>query len=328
VTRVRTLHRGLCAALITAVIATTSGAFAQPQDAATKAATEQFKAGTTLFQQRNFAAALEKFKASYATVSSPNSGLYIARCHAELGQNKEAYLQFRRVIAEAEARVATEPKYAPTLDTARRELEDVSRKIAVVTLQVQNAQANSTLRIGATTIPRDQWGQPVPLDPGTVDVTLDTVGSPPVSQRHDLKAGERKTISIGLQVGGVGLPPPPPPRRKSSTELELLPVSLAFAGVGVAGMVMFGVGGGLSTSTFSELEENCPNGPSCTDETIDRGETEQLVANIGVIVGGVGLAAGTTVFIIDVANGGSSSEAKLPVNLAVGPGYVGVKGEF
>jgi hypothetical protein len=327
VTRLRTLHRGLSAALLTAAIMTTGGAFAQPQDAATKTATEHFKSGTTLFQQRNFGAALEKFKASYATVPSPNSGLYIARCHAELGQNKEAYNQFRRVIAEAEGRVVAEPKYKPTLDTARREIEEVSNKIALVTVQVQNAAGNSTLRIGATAIPRDQWGQPLPLDPGPVDVVLDTVGSPPISQRHDLRAGERKTISIGGQVG-VGLPPPPPPRRKSGTELELLPISLSFAGVGVAGMVMFGVGGGLSMSTYSEVEENCPNGPSCTDELIDRGETEQLIANIGVIIGGVGLAAGTTVFIIDVANGGSSSDAALPLNVAIGPGYVGLKGEF
>ncbi|NUP06998.1 MAG: tetratricopeptide repeat protein [Polyangiaceae bacterium] len=300
-----------------------------PPAAAVQVATAQFKEGQALFQKKNFAAALEKFNLSYQTVPSPNSGLYIARCHAEMGHNKEAYLQYKRVVAEAEARVPTEPKYAPTLETAKTELQTTAGKLAIVTVQVNNAAPNATLRIGTTTIPQDQWGQPVPLDPGSIDVVLDTVGSAPVTQRVDLRAGEQKTVSIGPAATTGPLPPPPPPRKESETELELLPVSLAFAGVGVVGMGMFAVAGGMSLGTFSEAEDNCPNGAGCTNDLIDRGEREQLIANIGVIIGGVGLAVGTTVFIIDVANGGGSSdEAKNPVNLAIGPGYVGVNGAF
>lgn len=333
--RLRSLRRGAYAALMMTALVSTSfadDAFAQgrkPPGAAdpVKVATAHFKAGTALYQKRNFAAALEQFRLSYETVASPNSGLYIARCHVELRQPKEAYLQFQKVIAEAEARIPTEPKYKPTLDTARQEIDAVAKNVARVTVQVSNATPSSTLRVGPNTIPREQWGQTLVLDPGPVDIVLDTVGSPPVSQRHDLRPGDQKTFQIGMQAAVT--PPPQPPRRTDDdTELELLPLSLAFAGVGVVGMGMFGVAGGMSLSTYSEVEDSCP-GPACTDELIDRGEREQLIANVGVVIGAVGLAAGATIFIVDVANGSSSDrEASVPVNVAFGPGYVGVNGRF
>jgi hypothetical protein len=114
--------------------------------------------------------------------------------------------------------------------------------------------------------------------------------------------------------------------------------ALVCGGIGVAGMVTFGVAGGLSLSTYSEVEDKCSAQPGgrCTSsadhETIDKGEQQQLIANIGLIVGSVGLAAGATLLIVDLASGGSG-EAKaevgaLPVRVDVGPGYAGVSGSF
>lgn len=314
---------------ITAVTATVSEP-AQAQPAQQKQATDLFKQGTTLYQQKNFAAALEKFRASYALVPSPNSSLYIARCMAELGQVKEAHAQFRKTVAEAEARVGAEPKYQPTLDTARRELEELNNRLSFVTIQVRNPQPGTTLRIGTQNIPREQWGQPIMVDPGSVDVVLETPGAAPIVQRHSLRGGERKTVDISPQSVNVGgnLPPPGPRQDEGGDMGVLLPLAITFGAVGVVGMGMFGVAGGMSLSTYSEVEDNCPNGPACSNELIDRGEREQLIANIGVIIGGVGLAAGATFLIVDLATGGPSSEAKGPVNLAIGPGYVGVDGTF
>ena len=282
-----------------------------------------------LFGEKKIIPALAEFQTSYSMVPSPNSGLYIARCYAELGQHKEAYYQFKRVIAEADARARTEPKYGPTRDSARNEIEDVSKKLSLLTVQVQNPAANTTLRIGAMAIAKDQWGQPIPLDPGAVDVVLDTPGTPPVQNRVELQRGEKKMIAVAPQQPGVSLPPPPP-KRKQDDDLGLLPVALAFGGLGVAGMVTFGVAGGLSLGTYSEVEDTCATLPAaeCND-LIDTGETQQLVANIGWIVGAVGLAAGATILIVDLTTSSSGSTRDASnVQLDIGAGRMGVSGSF
>lgn len=340
------LGRGCCIAAACVLLVSTSTSPAAAQDAEArpgartflaqaagdpvKRATEAFKKGTKLFGEKKYIPALAEFQTSYNLVPSPNSGLYIARCYAELGQHKEAYYQFKRVIGEADTRARTEPKYGPTRDSARNEIEDVSKKLSLLTVQVQNPAANTTLRVGAMPIARDQWGQPIPLDPGGVDVLLDTPGTPPVQNRIELQRGEKKTIAVAPQQPGVNLPPPPPPRKNDDDDLGLLPVALAFGGLGVAGMVTFGVAGGLSLGTYSEVEDTCSTLPAaeCND-LIDKGETQQLIANVGWIVGAVGLAAGATILIVDLT-GGSSSDTRdaSNVQLDVGPGRVGVSGSF
>lgn len=303
---------------------------AQPGGDQAKKATDAFKKGKKLFDDRKYIPALAEFQMSYNLVPSPNSGLYIARCFAELGQHKEAYFQFKRVITEADMRARTEPKYGPTRDSARNEIEDVSKKLSLLTVQVQNPAANTTLRVGAMAIARDQWGTPIPLDPGGVDVVLETPGTPAVQNRVELQRGEKKTIAIGPQQAGVILPPPPRPTQDDGG-LGLLPVAIAFGGVGVAGFIAFGVAGGLSLSTYSEVEDTCSTLPAaeCND-LIDTGETQQLVANIGWIVGAVGLAAGATILIVDLTSGGGSGGTReaASVDLHVGPGHVGVRGAF
>jgi len=245
-------------------------------------ATDYFKAGTTLYQQRNYSAALDQFQKSYNTVPSPNSGLYIARCLDNLGRHKDAYIQFRKVIVEAQARVSTEPKYAPTLDSAKNEADQAAAKIAVLSVQVRNAAPSARLVVGGTPIPREQWGQPLPFDAGTVVVTLETEGAPTVGQRVELHVGERKTIDISPNGSATGPAIITRPRRRHSSEPSvLLPLAITFGGIGVIGMGMFGVAGGLSLSTYSEVQDKCPNGPDCTDDLVDRGEKEQLIATSG-----------------------------------------------
>ena len=104
-----------------AVVSTAEPAGAQPaapSPDAVKKATDAFKEGTKLFQEKKFALALEQFRTSYDTVPSPNSHLYVARCQSEMGNTKEAFQTFQKVIAEAQERGKAEPKYLPTGDSA------------------------------------------------------------------------------------------------------------------------------------------------------------------------------------------------------------------
>jgi hypothetical protein len=303
-----------------------------------KKATDLFSAGVKLYQAKKFAPALQQFQTSYDTVASPNSLLYIARCQAEMGNLKEAHKTFQRVIVEAEAKPE---KYAPTRDSAKGEIEELANKISVLTVNVTNPKDSSRLRVGGAIIAREDWGKPIPLDPGPVTVTLDTDGAPSVKEDLTLTKSERKTLDLTVPEPKVDVaPPPPPPEEKDGGGPSGLLIGGLIAGtIGVAGMVTFAVAGGMSLGTYSDVEDKCSAlpGGKCTSaqdhEQIDEGEQQQLIANVGAIVGGVGLALGATLIIVDVATGGGGDdapkdEAKLPVDIVIGPGYAGVSGTF
>jgi len=312
------------------------GGQAAPAPDQVKKATEAFKQGTSLYGAKRYALALEQFKKSYDIVPSPNSGLYVARCHVEMGQNKEAFAQFKKVIAEAEARAKTEPKYIPTRDSAKGEMDELLAKIATITVNVSGAVEGTSLKVGGMILPKEEWGKLLPVDPGPVEVTLETPGKPPTVQRIEVKKGARETVNIAPTADTVVQPPPPPPVVESSSgPSAMLPLAITFGGIGVIGMGVFGVAGGMSLGTFSELEDACPTGtcPASQNETIDRGQREQLIANIGLVVGAVGLAAGATFLIVELATGGDSAApaqeaAAIQVDLDIGPGYIGVSGKF
>ncbi len=341
----RALRRAIALAALLAGGAAPSAAFAQgpapsqapaPTPQQVQKATSAFQAGTRLFQAKKFALALEQFKSSYDTVASPNSLLYIARCQAEMGSLNESFKTFQRVIVEAEAR---QDKYGQTRDSAKVEIEELANKISVLTVNVANAKDSTRLKVGGAIVAKEDWGKQLPRDPGPVDVVLETDGLPPVSQSLTLAKGERKTLDLAVpEPKKEEPPPPPPPSDDSSGPSGLLIGSLVLGGIGVAGMVTFGVAGGLSLSTYGEVEDKCGSQPGgkCTAQadldTIDEGEQQQMIANIGLIVGGVGLAAGATLLIVDLAGGGSSSASAdvgdVSVDLQVGPGYAGVRGRF
>jgi hypothetical protein len=118
----------------------------------------------------------------------------------------------------------------------------------------------------------------------------------------------------------------PPPSDKT----KLRPFAYVAGGVGVAGLATFAIFGLMSNSTFSDLQSACPSShggcsPSAgKSDEISSGQTQQLVANIGLVAGLVGVAAGATLFIL-------SMPPKSPVAnaaLVVAPGYLGVKGSL
>jgi hypothetical protein len=98
--------------------------------------------------------------------------------------------------------------------------------------------------------------------------------------------------------------------------------------VGVAGLATFAIFGLMSNSTFNDLKSACPpsNGgcPASAGKSgeISSGQTQQTVANVGLVVGLVGIAAGATFFVLSMPPKSSAANAAL----YIGPGTIGVKG--
>ncbi len=301
-------------------------------------ATAAFGQATKFFQQKKFGLALDQFKLSYSTVPSPNSHLYIARCQAEMGDLKEAFRTFQKVVVEANQRAATEAKYAPTRDSAKTELDDLSNKIGVITVNVVPTDPAARLKLGGALVPKEDWGKEMPVDPGPVVLTLEVPNQEPFVKKVDVIKGQKQTVSLDPASAKpvVVAPPPVLPPQTASSKPPFLPIAIAAGAVGVVGMGMFGVAGAMSSSTYSKLKTECGGARACADHThdseISKGRTQQTIANVGLGVGAVGLAASAGFFIAAAVTKDKKVDDNprtgLVVVPAIGPGYAGVHGSF
>ncbi|MEJ7733313.1 MAG: tetratricopeptide repeat protein [Polyangiaceae bacterium] len=336
--RIALLGAALLAAPLPAREAAAQPTAAQPSKEQVKKATGHFEKGSRLYDQKKFALALTEFKSSYDSVKSPNSHLYVARCMAALGETREAWLEFDATANEADERAKTEEKYVPTRDTARLERDELNAKIGLVTVEVKNADPTAKLRVAGNDVAAERWGKPVPVAPGDVEVVLEPASGAAVRQQVAVAAGESKQVSVDAAP-----PAAPVPVAATSADADvdaglptdrskLRPWAYVAGGVGVAGLVMFTVAGLMSRSTYSELEDSCGNGPCASERQsdIDAGQTQQTLANVGLVVGIVGVGAGVTLFFL--SRGGSvappTETGKVTLTPEIGLGRAGVRGTF
>lgn len=316
---------------VTPAVAQAQGAPpAAPSEANTKKAVELFKKGQGLYKANKFAEALPILRESYGLVASPNSQIYIARCLAGTGDNVAAYLEFEALIADVDAR--KDPKYQQTRDSAVQERDEVAAKIALVTVTVANPSPDTRVSVGSKDVPADRWGKPIPVQPGKIEVSLTAPPAPPQTQSVELTAGQKRAVALDAKPATAGGSTPEP--SSGGARKILRPAAYVAGGIGVAGMGVFAVAGALANVTYGDLESKCSKGtgtkvcPGTTQSQIDEGKVQKDVANIGLIVGAVGLAAGVTLFIVSREPAKKDEAPKPEVQAVVGPSYLGVQGTF
>jgi hypothetical protein len=294
-----------------------------PQDVSEAKA--RFEKGSGLFKSGKYAQAMEEFRASYGRVASPNSHLYIARCLMNLGQTVDAYLEYDKVAAEAQT---AGEKYAQTGETAKTERDELAPKLALVTVDVTTREPGAKLTVGGKEVPEDHWGKPFPAAPGAVEVSLQAPSKAPATQSVNVAAGQSQSVTIGFTSATTS--PVEGGTSSSGGGMNGMRVGAFVAGgVGVAGLVTFAVAGSMSNATYKDLQNACGNGPcpQSRADDVSRGKTQQTLANVGLVVGAVGVAAGATLFVLSL-RGGKKAEATGKTELVVGPTYLGARGTF
>lgn len=311
---------------------------AAPSPDAVEKAQNLFKKGAALHAVKRYTLALEQFRASYAAVASPNSRLYVARCLAELGTLDEAYLEFDGTAEEAGARADAEPRYAKTQQTALVERDDLTRKLGLVTVTVLHPESARSLEIAGKQVPRERWGKPFPVKPGGAEIVLHPQRGDPSATTITLTAGEAKSLELdatpkSAPIAAESTAPEVPAEAapvSSPARTYLRPYAYAAAAVGVAGFVTFTVGGLMANSTYSDLSESCVGPcPEGRKDDVSAGKTQQTIANIGLAVGAVGLAAGTTLLILSFSKGsGETHGAATSTQVVMGPSFTGLRGTW
>ena len=303
-----------------------------------KAAASDYRDGMKAFQRQRLDEALAAFEKSYDTVKSPNSRLMIGRTLAALGRLDEAYVTLEATMREAEDAAATDKKYQKTVDAARNELKELEGKVGFVNVELRGTGEGDRVTVAGRERTASELSEPIAVTPGSISVVLITANGEEIERSVDVDAGETKTVALSQPAKSSG------PRdsdgdtdTEASAEVDTSKAgnkTLAYVagGIGIAGMVTFGVFGIKNNGKFDDLEEQCPNRvcPAALEDDADTGKTYQTIANVGLVVGVIGLGTSAALFVF---GGGGSKEkkeetARLSPRVSAGWRSVVVSGSF
>lgn len=296
-----------------------------------------FMAAMEHYSAKRFDDAYAGFKASYNTVASPNSHLMMARALRDGGKTLEAYREFEAVMAEASAAAATDSKYKEAEQAAVTEGRALRANLSMVTLRITGAPPDARVTMADQPVDQAQWDKPMPLLPGDVAVVVTAPGKPEVRRTARLGAGTEETIAIDLaqEWAAPAAAAPAPVTADAHASGNLMGMTkrqwaYVAGGVGAAGVVTFGIFGLMNNAKYNDLQDSCPNGACPPDRSsdIDAGKRYQTIANIGLVVGVIGLGTGTTLYFMSRSDEKAAASATKTPEVAVGPGSVMVRGQF
>jgi len=292
----------------------------------------RFARGKDLFAKRSFDEARAEFVASHDIVASPNTRLQIGRCLRAMGKFVAAYAEFGRTIVEAKELSGGDNRYKLASDAAVVERGELEPLLGFVSLNIQNPSDDTRVTVGAEEIRRAAWSEPAPASAGVTEIVVETPGHAPLRSTVTLAQGAKTSVTIDAQSGELLAaptptpPPPPPPPASEPPPAPPFPLrrwAYVAGGVGAAGLVTFAVSGLLAKSTYNDLQTSC-GGPCPADKAgeIASGKTQQTVANVGLVLGVLGVGAGATLFVLSMRHGAASPG----IAIVASPMWIGVQG--
>lgn len=165
------------------------------------AALRRFDEGRALFEQNQFEKALEAFTTSLELLPSPNTRLYVARCHRALKHVGSAYTNFRLASREASDRLnATgEQRYRATVQAADAEAAEIASRVPHLTIEVRDPlPANASVKLDGNELGRTAWNSALELDPGNHVVSASAHRYAPFQANIAIAEAEQKSVRVVL----------------------------------------------------------------------------------------------------------------------------------
>jgi hypothetical protein len=150
------------------LFATSAHAVDPPPDAATTQMREQFRDGVKAYDAKDYAHALDDFRAAYAAKPSPIIKQNIALCLRALGRNVEAVDTLQSMLAEGGATLKPQAR-----DLAAKAIAEMLATIATVKIAVnvpaapKGAKVAFDVFVDDEPVPADKRDVPLRLDPGS-----------------------------------------------------------------------------------------------------------------------------------------------------------------
>jgi hypothetical protein len=257
--------------------------------------------GTKLYEQNDFAGALEKFQAAYAVFPSPKLMFNIGEANRKLHRPVEALEAFKRFLAGV---ADAPPEKVADVRTAMAQLRKQLGQIRIDCTTSGTEVSVDGRRVGLTPLPDLVWAVP-----GHHQVAAKHAGVAPAIEEVDVKAGSVSDVTMRL-AATVAAAPVLAPAAPSALDLRANQASSGgdegwwlgrkWAWVAGGATVLLAVGAitaGLSLqSKFDSLHNSCGSASqstvACSRSDIDSVTTLKNTTNI--FWGFAGAAAVTT----------------------------------
>ncbi len=300
--------------------------------------------GVKLYSQGKLDEAMTAFKQSREVAPDPKALLMIARVQRDQGELLKAHDTYKNALDQAEHAQARGEARRATIDELRRDLRDLDGILGWITIELSHAPSGTRVSIDGNDVTAKLEG-PIRVAPGPIVVLATAPGGVEKSRKLSVKAGETANVELAFTWSGpsdqtlsdeadeadsggtVAASEEPESPRASGGGKTLAWVA---GGVGVAGVAVFGVLGAMSNAKFSELEAACPDNHCPPDLEGDRsdGQTFQTIANVGLVVGVVGLGTAVTLFALGGPSESAYSAKSSTPRLTVGLGSIQLRGRF
>jgi hypothetical protein len=276
--------------------------------------------GLRLFEASQWEDAYSAFEAADTLYHAPTLVLYMAHCRRNQGKLLQARELYEKVAAEPVPKGAPE-QFGKAVASARTELDSLNLRIPSVRVSINGASASRTqVTIDGAQVSAADQASGKPLDPGSHEIVANADGGASARKTIALKAGESAWVELVLQQ--------PASPADASALGSRLPAVIAF-GVGGVGVAVGVITGSLALVKINDIRSRCTDDGHCLRSDQAQASTAQALvttSTVGFVAGGVGLAAGTLLWIL--RPGGAKVKAKASTHVEIGIGSIAIGGRF
>lgn len=304
------------------------------------AADELFRQAVNLAKSKDFSAAIEKFRASYALDPARGTLQGLALAEEKLGRVASALAHFRELEG-----LSTRAGDRQRLAAARARIAALEPRVPRLTVLVPEAPTDpelSELTLDAVPLPSGALNTALPVDPGKHRIVARAADGSTFDLGIAVAEGESRSVRIVWTSAAPATRPLPTvpavegaapttqaPQDRTTDDGVLLRTSGLI--VGGTGLAVLGVSAFVFVAAQSEIDEVaslCAGRGSCASvDQVERGNdarTRKSLGVYGMIGGGVLLGVGGTLFIL----GQSKTRSATALRAAVGPGSLTLSGRF
>lgn len=275
-----------------------------------------FQEGRAALDKGDYEAACSKLRSSFEISDALGPLLNLADCEEKRGRLVAALELWQK----GAVRLAEKPRDERG-PIAKQHITELEGRIPRLALSLApGAPAGIRVRVDGAEVeglPRE-----MPLDPGTHEVIISAKGHEEKRSTITLDPSEREPFQVA-----PGRPRTDEPGGESGSGRRT--AGIVVGGVGLAGLVAFGVTGGLMLGKQAVVDEHCDAGSRTCDATgFDAAASGRTLGIVNGAVLGVGLAGVAVGTLLIVTGGGEKKTASVGIRALPGGSMLSLGGRF
>lgn len=265
-------------------------------------ATGLFAEAQALAEAGKHEAACAKFEESVEIHANVDNQFHLAECWEQVGRTASAYAAFLEVVEKARELGQSERE-----KTASERAHALSMTLTRLRVEVRTPAKDLELTRNGKAIAKADWGKPIPVDPGDVELRAQAPGKKTWLEKFALPSEpgtilimvpplEDENVRASLAAEKDASQGDPGVENESSDGLRTY-ATIGLLGIGATGVVVGSIMGARYATKNGEAKDICPSSIGCTkeeialhEELVDDARTDRTWTYLGFAVGTAALA--------------------------------------